>query len=112
MRFFLLRLPPDTLFNNYLLPARGPLFNADAALIQRILDCNRYWCFQTVATVFNTFCVIPLALLLRDVGKVRQPLALVLAVLACGFLPFFVWHELYTWPKLLATAFILGGHGS
>jgi len=109
-QFFLKQLPATTTFlmDLWTLPARGPLFNAAAGLLMGILG-DGFHVYQIVATVLNTFPVLPMALLLRDFGKLRERTALVIAVILFGLAPFAVQSETYTWTKFLTLGFILCG---
>lgn len=104
---FLTQEPGESGVELYSLPARGPLFNAVAAHLMSWFGHEGFWSFQIVATALNTAVILPLSLLLRDVARLRQPAALLLAALVLAALPYFAWHATFTWTKLLATGFIL-----
>ena len=108
--FFLDQSPPSTRFLSGLwsLPARGPLFNACAALLMSQFGRD-FWVYQTIATVLNTFPVLPMALLIRDMAKTRQSSALLWSSILFGVAPFAVQQETFTWTKFFAVGFILGG---
>jgi hypothetical protein len=108
-RVFIDHLPLQTTFNYYTFPARGPMFNAVAALCMQMFGRTDYFCFQVVATVLNTFPVVPLILFLERIGGLTRWRAAACAVLLMAWLPFFVWNETFTWPKMFTTGFILGG---
>ena len=108
--FFLDHLPPETRFlqGYWPLAARGPAFNASAALLMNLFG-REFWVYQTVATVLNTFPVLPMALLIRDMARIRQVPALLWSALLFGIAPFAVQQETFTWTKFFAVGFILGG---
>lgn len=104
-------LPVDTQFLGfYSLAARGPVFNAFAALAMNVGGNTSYWFYQVVATVMNTMLVLPMALLLRDFVGIRERVAVSYAV---GFLAvtpsLLVMQEIYPWTKAFTVAFLLGG---
>jgi len=108
--FFLDRLPAGTRFlhDSWTLPARGPLFNASAGFLMGI--CGReFWVYQTVATTLNTFAVVAMGLLVRDIAGIRQRWALVLSAMIFGLAPFAVQQQIFTWTKFFTLGFILGG---
>ncbi|MBI4853383.1 MAG: hypothetical protein HY819_16440 [Acidobacteria bacterium] len=108
--FFLNQLPLETKFLNNLwtLPARGPIFNASSALVMAGLG-DEFWIFQIISTVFNSFTFLPLALLIRDIAKIRETIALLISTIICGLAPFAIQPELCTWTKFFTVAFILSG---
>lgn len=108
--FFLDQQPPSTRFLNRIwsLAARGPMFNAAAALLMPMFG-REFWVYQTLATALNTFPVVALALLIRDMGRIRQPSALLWSAVIFGIAPFAVRQEMYTWTKFFTLGFILGG---
>ena len=106
--FFVENWPPNSLFlmDRWTLPARGPVFNAAAGL--QLSGLGRSFShFQIISTVFNTYTVLPAALLLRDLCGLRQRSALLLAAAVLGLAPFAVQQETFTWTKFLTVAFIL-----
>src|SRR6476661_5515368 len=108
--FFLDHLPANTkfLYEMWSVPARGPMFNASAALLMAGFG-RAFADYQCIATVLNTFPVLPMALLLRDMGRLSQRAALVWSVVLFGIAPFAVQQEMYTWTKFFTVGFILGG---
>lgn len=108
--FFLDRLPAGTrfMYGDWTLPARGPLFNASAALVMGICG-KHFWVYQTVATALNTFAVVPMGLLVRDIARIGQRWALTLSAVIFGLAPFAVQQQTYTWTKFFTLGFILGG---
>ncbi len=113
--FFFDQLPPETRFLEttsqpglWSLPARGPLFNASAALLMSVFGRD-FWTYQISATVLNTFPVLALALLLRDIARMRQLSGLLWAAMILGILPYAVQQETYTWTKFFTAGFVLGG---
>lgn len=108
--FFLNQRPPETRFleGGWPLAARGPTFNTDAALLMGLFG-NDFWVYQGVATVFNTFPVLPLALLIRDMARMKQVPALLWSALILAIAPFAVQHEIFPWTKFFSVGFILGG---
>ena len=50
---FLQQGPVTTRIGIYILPARGPLFNAAAAVLLYLAGSAHYWVFQIAATTFN-----------------------------------------------------------
>ncbi len=108
--FFLDQLPPEMGFLSgmWSLPARGPLFNASAALLMSVFGRD-FWTYQVLATVLNTFPVLALALMLRDMAKMRQLSGLLWAAMILGILPYAAQQETYTWTKFFTAGFILGG---
>lgn len=108
--FFLDQLPPDTRFLQgfWSLAARGPAFNASAALLMSLFGRD-FWVYQTMATVLNTFPVLPMTLLIRDMAGITQRSALLWSALLFGIAPFAVQHETFTWTKFFTVGFILGG---
>lgn len=111
--FFLDQLPSNTKFledleNWWVLAARGPAFNASAALLMGVFGRD-FWVYQTLATVLNTFPVVAMALLIRDMARMRQLSALLWSFVLFGIAPFAVQQEIFTWTKFFALGFILGG---
>jgi len=108
--FFLDRLPPDTRFldGQWRLAARGPAFNAAAAALMAVLG-RAFADYQVIATTFNAWPVLPMALLLRDLGRLRTRTALLASAVLFALAPFAVQHELWTWTKAFTLGFILGG---
>ncbi len=87
---------------------RGPVFNASAALLMTLFGRD-FWIYQTLATALNTFPVVALALLIRDMGRLPQRSALLWSAIILGIAPFAVQQEMYTWTKFFTIGFILGG---
>ena len=108
--FFLNQLPPETLFMNGLwsLSARGPLFNSIAGLMMSGFG-DGFWIYQVIATVLNSFCVLPMALLLQKLSKLQLIPALIISVLVFALVPFALQQIIYPWTKMFATGFILAG---
>lgn len=108
--FFLNQLPPETkfLYDLWPLAARGPIFNTVAAVFLGGFGKD-FWIFQTVATVLNTFVILPFGLLLRDMAGLRQRSALLLGAILLALSPLAVTFELRTETKFLALGFLLGG---
>ncbi len=108
--FFLKQLPPDTLFLNdiWSLPARGPLFNSVTALLMGGLG-NSFWVYQILATTLSSFCVLPMALLLKKISKLDTTWALIISVLLLCLTPFSMQQIIYPWTKMFTTGFILAG---
>ncbi len=93
------------LFSMWPLSARGPLFNAICAMLMNSGD--DFASFQVFATVLNTFPVLPLALLIRYIAKLKISSALIWSVLICGLAPFAVQQETYTWTKSFTAGILL-----
>jgi hypothetical protein len=91
----------------YSLAARGPLFNAIAAAALRLGGSDRFESYQVVATVLNSWQMLPFALLLRDFARVRLGPAFVISVLYCGLMPIALINELPTFTKAFTVGFIL-----
>jgi hypothetical protein len=89
-------------------PARAPMFNAVAALLMAAFGRD-FADYQSVATVLNTIWLLPMALLMRDVGLRTERTALFWSVVVLGIAPFAVMQETLTWTKAFTCAFILGG---
>ncbi len=108
--FFLKQLPPETLFLNNLwtLPARGPLFNSVAGLLMGGLG-ESFWVYQILATVLNSFCVLPMALLLKKISKLNTAWSLIISVGVFALAPFALQQIIYTWTKMFSAGFILTG---
>jgi hypothetical protein len=108
--FFLDHLPPETKFLNgyWSLAARGPMFNAAAAVPMAAFG-RAFADYQSIATVLNTFAMIPMALLLRDMGRLSQRAALFWSAVLFGLAPFAVQQEMFTATKFFTLAFVLGG---
>jgi hypothetical protein len=108
--FFLKQLPHDTLFMNgvWALPARGPLFNAVAGLIMGGFG-DGFWVYQVIATVLNSFCVLPMALLLQKLSKLQLIPSLIISILVFALVPFALQQIIYPWTKMFTTGFILAG---
>jgi hypothetical protein len=106
--FFLSHGPSDTRFlmGFWSLPARGPLFNTVAAFFLSMVGQD-FWDFQIAATVLNSVAIIPMALLLRDLGQINERIALLLALVVFALAPFAVQQETFTWTKFLSLAFLL-----
>ncbi len=108
--FFLKQLSPETLFLNNLwtLPARGPLFNSVAGLLMGALG-ESFWVYQILATVLNSFCVLPVALLLKKISKLDTAWSLIISVMVFALAPFALQQIIYPWTKMFSTGFILTG---
>jgi hypothetical protein len=107
--FFLEQKPLDTQFllNMWPLTARGPLFNSSAAALMSVFGKD-FWVYQIIATVLNTFAVVPFALLIQSMVKIKQAAAHWLSLSIMMFAPFAFQMELYTNTKFFTLAFILG----
>lgn len=107
--FFLEQKPMETRFllEMWALPARGPLFNSSAAILMSLFG-KEFWVYQIIATVLNTFAVLPFALLIQSIVKIKQAAAHWLSLLVMAFAPFAFQMELYTNTKFFTLAFILG----
>lgn len=91
--------------NMWTLPARGPLFNAAAAML--MTGGSGFQHFQIYSSLLNSFAFLPLALLLRDVAGLKEKTALTWSVLICAIAPFALMQETYTWTKFLTNGIIL-----
>lgn len=107
--FFLEQQPLNTQFllDMWPLTARGPLFNSSAAVLMSVFGKD-FWVYQIIATVLNTFAVIPFALLIQSMVKIKQAAAHWLSLFIMTFAPFAFQLELYTNTKFFTLAFILG----
>ena len=107
--FFLDQLPPGTtfLYGRWTLAARGPMFNAAAALLMSLFG-REFWVYQTVTTALNTFPVVAFALLIREMSGIRQSVALLWSAVILGIAPFAVPLETQTVTKFLTLGFLLG----
>jgi len=108
--FFLDHEPANTRFlkDMWAVPARAPMFNAVAALLMAAFGRD-FADYQSVATLLNTFWLLPMALLMRDIGQRTERTALFWSVVVLGIAPFAVQQETFTWTKAFTCAFILGG---
>jgi hypothetical protein len=107
--FFLDHEPASTVFlGHWTVPARAPMFNAVAALLMAAFGRD-FADYQSVATLLNTFWLLPMALLMRDIGQRAERTALFWSVALLGIAPFAVQQETFTWTKAFTFAFILGG---
>jgi len=107
--FFLELKPLETrfLFGMWSLPARGPLFNSSAAILMSLFGKD-FWGYQIIATVLNTFSVLPFALLIQSIVKIKQAKAHWISLLIMAIAPFAFQMELYSNTKFFTLAFILG----
>ena len=107
--FFLEQQPLDTRFllNMWPITARGPLFNSSAAALMSVFGKD-FWVYQIIATVLNTFAIVPFALLIQSMVKIKQAAAHWLSLFIMAFAPFAFQMELYTNTKFFTLAFILG----
>jgi hypothetical protein len=106
---FLEQKPLETriLLNMWPLPSHGPLFNSSAAVLMSFFG-KEFWVYQIISTVLNTFTVLPFALLIQSIVKIKQAAAHWLSLFIMAFAPFAFQMELYTNTKFFALAFILG----
>jgi hypothetical protein len=107
--FFLEQKPLETRFllNMWPLPSRGPLFNSSAAFLMSLFG-KEFWVYQIISTVLNTFAVLPFALLIQSIVKIKQAAAHWVSLFIMTFAPFAFQMELYTNTKFFTLAFILG----
>jgi hypothetical protein len=109
---FLTHAPVTTKIGIYTIPARGPLFNAAAALLMRVSGSSHYWVFQIIAIAFNSLICLPFALILESVSGLSRRRALLVGAGVCILVPFFFWNNTYSWTKDLTAAYVLIGiHG-
>lgn len=108
--FFMDQLPASTTFleGKFSLPARGPLFNANAGLLMSGLG-HDFWVYQCISTTLNAFPVIIMGLLIKEVTSWSKNKALVSSAFFLGLAPFSVQQLTYTWTKFFAVGFILSG---
>jgi hypothetical protein len=106
---FLTRAPVTTPIGFYIMPARGPLFNAAAAMLMSLSRSPHFWAFQVIAIAFNTLILLPFSLMLEAVGGLSRYWALPLAAGVCLLVPFFFFNNTFTWTKSITAAFILMG---
>jgi len=96
-----------TPIGGYRMAARGPLFNASAALLMKFGNSGQYWCFQIASVTLNSILCLPLALLFREWAGLSRRKALLVALATCVLLPTCLWNNTFTWTKNLTAAFIL-----
>lgn len=108
--FFLHQLPADTLFFNDFWPlaARGPVFNANAGL-HMVAFGSDFATYQIISTCLNTFPVIAMALLIRDMARIPETRSIWISLLLFAWAPFAVQQEIYAWTKLFSIGFVLAG---
>jgi hypothetical protein len=106
---FLQQGPATTDIGPFLIAARGPLFNGAAALLLYISGSAQYWVFQIFANTFNMLVCLPFALLLRTAGGLSRRNALPAAAAVTTLVPYFYWHNTFSWTKDLTAAFVLLG---
>ncbi len=108
--FFMNQLPVSTTFleGMFFLPARGPLFNANAGLIMSGLG-HEFWVYQCISTTLNAFPVIIMGLLIKEVSGWSKNKAFFSSAIFLGLAPFSFQQLLYTWTKFFAVGFILSG---
>jgi hypothetical protein len=104
---FLHRLPPETNFNSWTLAARGPLFNALAAVFMKTAGTPAYWGFSVPAALLNGQVILPMALLLRRFAGLSLRAALAVSAGVLLVVPALHWNLVFTWPKLAAANWIL-----
>jgi hypothetical protein len=109
---FLSHSPVTVAIGQYRMPARGPVFNAAAAVLMSLLRSPDYWVFQIVAITFNTLICLPFSLMLVAVGGLSRRSALLVAAGVCTLVPFFFFNNTYTWTKDFTGAFVLMGINS
>jgi hypothetical protein len=107
--FFLEQKPLETriLLNVLSLPSRGPLFNSSASVLMNIFG-KEFWFYQIISTVLNTFAILPFALLIQSIVKIKQAAAHWLSLFIMMFAPFAFQIELHTNTIFFTLAFILG----
>ncbi len=107
--FFLEQRPLETqvLFNMWALPSHGPLFNSSVAILMSLFG-KEFWVYQIISTVLSTFAVLPFALLIQSIVKIKQAAAHWVSLFIMIFAPFAFQMELYTNTKFFTLAFILG----
>lgn len=106
---FLTHAPATTPIGPSVMPARGPLFNAAAAMLMSLLRSPNFWVFQIIAIALNTLILLPFSLMLEAVGGLSRYWALPSAAGVCLLVPFFFWNNTFTWTKSITAAFILMG---
>ena len=106
---FLKQGAPTTDIGFYSMPARGPLFNAAAAMLLYFAGTAHYWAFQICATTMNALICLPLALFLRTIGGLSRRKALVIAAAVTVMVPGYFVENTFTWTKDLTAAFVLLG---
>jgi hypothetical protein len=106
---FLTHAPVTTRIGPSVMPGRGPLFNAAAAMLMSLWRSPHFWAFQIIAIALNTLILLPFSLLLEAVGALSRYWALPVAASICLLIPFFFWNNTFTWTKCLTSAFILMG---
>jgi hypothetical protein len=79
--------------------ARGPLFNAAAALLMLVSGSSHYWIFQIIAITFNSLICSPFALILESVSGLSRRRALPISAGVCLLVPFFFRNNTYSWTK-------------
>jgi hypothetical protein len=107
--FFLEQKPLATRFllDLWSLPARGPLFNSSVAAFMSLFG-KEFWTYQIIATVFNSFAVLPFALLIQSIVKIKQAAAHWVSIFIFALAPFAFQMELYTNTIFFTLAFFLG----
>ncbi len=91
------------------MPARGPLFNAAAAMLLHFAGTAHYWAFQIFSTTMNVLICLPFAMFLRTVGGVSRRKALLIAAGVMVLVPGYFAENTFTWTKDLTAAFVLFG---
>jgi hypothetical protein len=104
---FFLEQKPLELNGKWPLSANGSLLDTVAALLMSLFGKD-FWVYQIIATVLNTFVVLPFALLIQSIVKIKQAKAHWLSLFVMALASFAFQMELYTNAKLFALAFILG----
>ncbi|HEY1496153.1 MAG TPA: hypothetical protein VGF49_16490 [Candidatus Solibacter sp.] len=106
---FLKQGPPTTDIGFYSMPARGPLFNAAAAMLHHFAGTAHYWAFQICATTMNALICLPFAMFLRTISGVSRRKALLIAAGVSVLVPGYFVENTFTWTKDLTGAFVLLG---
>jgi hypothetical protein len=107
-KVFLENQPLKTTVGGYLMAARGPLFNSFEAVCMSLLGNKEYWCYQLIASVLNTWYVIPFCVALRQLCGVSNRLSLVFAALS-GVASFDITSSIiYPWTKVFVAGLMLG----
>ena len=105
-RFFLDRLPLDTVFLNvYSLPARPPLANLVAGA-GMALSGTDFAHFQLFSTLFGTLLFLPVVVLARHFARGRSGVDAVL-LLMLMMSPLVVQNATFAWTKLPTAFFVL-----
>ena len=107
-KVFLENQPLKTIVGGYSMAARGPLFNSFEAVCMSLFGNKEYWCYQLIASMLNTWYVIPFCVALRQFCGVSKRLSLIFAALS-GIASFDIsWSIIYPWTKIFVAGITLG----